>query len=155
MYFSHSGRTANIIIRWKEIWTIWEISPKVANNFEIKNRLWYFEINIDKIKEVVYGKTKAKEISSFQENNFDLNFVVWRTVEWSKIQNLIQNTDKDIITKVDLVDIYEDKEKLKDKRSLVFKIYIQSTQTTLDDKVKNELIDKIIKKVEKAGATLR
>ena len=48
--FAHSWRTASIVIRGKEVWTIWEIHPKVSNNFWINNRIWYFEINISKIE---------------------------------------------------------------------------------------------------------
>ncbi|MGB2110591.1 MAG: hypothetical protein ACPHY8_01315 [Patescibacteria group bacterium] len=54
-----------------------------------------------------------------------------------------------LISKVELVDIYENEEKLPGKRSLTFKIFIQSMEKTLDDKVKNEIISQIVKKVEK------
>jgi phenylalanyl-tRNA synthetase beta subunit len=60
-----------------------------------------------------------------------------------------------LITKVELLDIYIDENKLPWKRSLSFKIYIQSMDGTLDDKIKNELINDIVKKVEKKGWVLR
>jgi phenylalanyl-tRNA synthetase beta subunit len=70
------------------------------------------------------------------------------------IVSAIEKTDS-LITKVELFDIYESEEKLPGKRSLSFKIYIQSLTETLDDKVKNRLIDDIVKKVEKVGGKLR
>jgi phenylalanyl-tRNA synthetase beta chain len=153
--FAHSWRTASIIIRWKEVWTIWEIHPKAAANFGINNRIWYFEINISKLDAALYWITKAKEVSNFQENNFDLNFVADKTVKNKDLKATIEKTDAKLITKVELVDIYEDEEKLPWKRTHTFKIFIQSLEWTLDDKVKNELINNIVKKVEKKWWELR
>jgi phenylalanyl-tRNA synthetase beta subunit len=56
---------------------------------------------------------------------------------------------------VELVDIYEDEVKLAWKRSLTYKIFIQSMDWTLDDKIKNQLINEIVKKVEKKWWELR
>ena len=153
--FAHSWRTASIVVRWKEIWTIWEIHPKAAANFDINNRIGYFEINISKLEAALYGITKAKEVSNFQENNFDLNFVADKTVKSKDLKATIEKTDTKLITKVELVDIYEDEEKLPWKRSHTFKIFIQSMDWTLDDKVKTELINNIVNKVTKKWWELR
>lgn len=153
--YAHSWRTASIIIRWEEVWTIWEIHPKVASNFDIKNKIGYFEINIEKLEKSLYWITKAKDLSNFQENNFDLSFVVNKDTKTKDIKLTIEKSNQELIQKVDLVDIYEDENKLPWKRSLNFKIYIQSMESTLDDKIKSELINDIIKKVEKKGWELR
>jgi len=153
--YAHSWRTANIIIRWKKVWIVWEIHPKVANNFWIEQRIWFFEIDINLLENALYWKIKAKDISSFQENNFDLNFVVQKETKAKDIKQAIENTDKNIINKVELIDIYEDEEKLAWKRSFTFKIFIQSLEKTLDDKDKWVLIEEIIKKVEKKWWFLR
>jgi phenylalanyl-tRNA synthetase beta chain len=153
--YAHRWRTASIVIRGQKVWYVWEIYPKIAKNFWLDFRVWFFEIDVEKIKNLVYNTTKAKEISAFQENNFDLSFVVDKSVKWKDIYITIQKANPELINKVELFDIYENEEKLPWKRSLSFKIYIQSLTWTLDDKVKNELIDDIVKKVEKKGWVLR
>ena len=153
--FAHAWRTASIFIRWQEVWTIWEIHPKVASNFEINSRIWYFEINIEKVENSLYGITKAKDLSIYQENNFDLNFVVEKNIKTKDIKITIEKSNQELITKVELLDIYIDENKLPWKRSLSLKIYIQSMEWTLDDKIKNNLINDIVKKVEKKGWFLR
>ena len=153
--FSHKGRTASIVIRGQEIGTIWEIHPKFANNFGLQKRIWFFEINIDKLENALYGKVKAQDLSEFQANNFDLNFVVDKDTKWKDIHATIEKADQNLIQKVELIDIYESEEKLPGKRSLTFKIFIQSMDKTLDDKVKNKLIEDIVKKVSKKGWELR
>jgi phenylalanyl-tRNA synthetase beta subunit len=106
------------------------------------------------LEPALYGLVSAKEISSFQQNNFDLNFVVDLDTSGKKIQSAILKTDS-LIQKVELKDIYVSEEKLAGKRSLTFKIFIQSDSETLSDSIKNTLIEKIIDKVSKVGGTLR
>lgn len=153
--FAHCWRTADIIVRWKKIWTIWEIHPKVAKNFDINKRIWFFEININLLQDSVYNLIKANDVSQFQENNFDLNFVVNKDTKAKDIKITIINTDIKLIKKVELIDIYENEEILKWKRSLTFRIYIQSMNETLNDKIKNQLIENIIEKVKKKWWEIR
>ncbi len=153
--YSHKWRTAKIMVRWRRIWTIWEIHPKITKNFSLKSRVWFFEINADLLKESMHSKIKAKEISNFQENNFDICFVVDKSKKWREVLNAIEKTDLKLIQKVELFDIFESEEKLAWKRSLSFKIFIQSMKWTLDDKVKNELIEKIVAKVKRVWGELR
>lgn len=95
------------------------------------------------------GVRKTREISSFQENNFDISFTVDKSVPGKHIQIAIEKSDPSIITKVDLFDIYENEERLPGQRSLSFKVYMQSLESTLDDTVKNDLIKTIVERVSK------
>ncbi|MDD3145081.1 MAG: phenylalanine--tRNA ligase subunit beta [Candidatus Gracilibacteria bacterium] len=153
--FSHKGRTGVIMVRGASVGYIGEIHPKVTKNFDINSRVGFFEINIEKLEPALYQTIKAKDISSFQENNFDLNFVIDKSISGNKIKIAIEKTNKEIINKVELVDIYENEDKLPGKRSFTYKIFIQSIHKTLDDKDKAELINEIIKNVAKIGGELR
>jgi len=153
--YAHSGRTAKIVVRGKEIGYVWEIHPRISKNFDVQNRVGFYKINIDLIENSAYTTTKAKDISNFQENNFDLSFVVNKDVAGKDIQIAIEKTDTNLIQNVELFDIYEDEERLPGQRSLSFKVFIQSLDGTLDDSVKNTLIWDIVKRVEKKGGKLR
>lgn len=153
--FAHGWRIAKIIVRWKEVGFVWEIHPTVAKRFDVKTRVWFFEIEVSKLLPHLYNKVKAHDLSNFQENNFDLNFVIDKSIKARDIKQTIESSNKNIINKVDLIDIYENEEKLSWKRSLTFKIYFQSMEKTLDDNDKAYLIEEIIKKVEKKWWILR
>jgi len=116
--YSHSWRTAKIIARWQKIGFVWEIHPEISKRFDVKSRVAFFYINVDKISNMAYNIIKATEISQFQMNNFDLNFVVDKSIKWKDIKTAIINTDKNLIKKVELFDIFESEEKLPWKRSL-------------------------------------
>lgn len=153
--YCHPWRTAEIVVRGKSIWVVWEIHPEISKKFDVSSRVAFFSINLDMITDAVFSTVKATDISQFQMNNFDICFVVDKSIEWKQIQTAIINADKKLIKKVELFDIFESEEKLPWKRSLSFKVYIQSDEWTLDDKVKNKLIEEIVKKVEKKGGELR
>lgn len=153
--FAHSGRVARIVVRGKDVWYIGEIHPSIGKRFDVSERIGFFEIDVSKLIPNTYNKVKAREISTFQENNFDLSFVVAKEVKWRDIATTIAGVDKKLIQKVELFDIYENEEKLPGKRSLSFKIYIQSMTETLKDNVKTNLIKEIVEKVGKKGGNLR
>lgn len=153
--FSHAGRTAKIVARWQEIWHVGEIHPKVAKNFDVNSRVWFFEINIEKINDMVYSIPKAKELSNFQASNFDISFVVNKDIKWNDILIAIEKTNPTLIEKVELFDIYENEEKLPWQRSLSFTVYMQKMESEVTDQDKNDLIKDIISKVEKKGWRLR
>lgn len=153
--FAHSGRTATIIARGKEIGYVGEVHPRIANSFDQNGRIGFFEIHADMLKNEIYAKVKAHDVSEFQMNHFDINFVVDKDTAGRDIKVTIEKTDPTLIQKVELFDIFESEEKLPGKRSLSFKVSIQSLEKTLDDKVKNDLISQIVSRVEKKGGTLR
>ena len=153
--YAHAGRVASIVVRGKEVWVIWEVHPSVSKRFDVNDRVWFFEIEVSKLLPNIYNKVKAQDLSNFQENNFDLSFVVDKDIKWREIMQTISATDKKLIKKVELFDIFESEEKLPWKRSLSFKIFIQSMDWTISDEVKTNLIKDIISKVEKKGWSLR
>ncbi|MDD5769476.1 MAG: phenylalanine--tRNA ligase subunit beta [Candidatus Gracilibacteria bacterium] len=153
--FAHGGRIAKIIVRGKEVGFVGEIHPTVAKRFDVKTRVGFFEIEVSKLLPHLYNKVKAHDLSNFQENNFDLSFVVDKELSGREIALTISGVDKKLIKKVELFDIYENEEKLPGKRSLSFKVFIQSMEGTISDEIKGNLIKNIVAKVEKKGGSLR
>jgi phenylalanyl-tRNA synthetase beta chain len=153
--FAHKGRTATIMIRGQILWFIGEIHPFISSNFDCTQRIGFFELNADMLAKFAFNKVKTQDISTFQENNFDLNFIVDKKLAWIEIQKSIKKTNPILIQKVELLDIYEDETRFPGKRSITYKVFIQSAIETLDDAIKSTLIKDIIANVEKVGWSLR
>ncbi|USN57826.1 MAG: hypothetical protein H6767_05590 [Candidatus Peribacteria bacterium] len=147
--YAHRTRSAHIVVRGKIIGIIGEIHPKIARNFDVHDRIGFFSLNLSLLSESSFNLIRYKEISQYQENNFDLSFVVEKNTKGREISLAISKVNPTLIQKVELFDIYEDALRLPGKRSLSFKIWIQSESETLSDEVKNTLIQDIVKKVEK------
>ncbi len=153
-YYAHPTRTAEVIVWDKSVWYIGEIHPKIAKNFDMSERIGYISLNLDTLTPYVYIPPQAHEVSQFQENNFDITFVIDKDTPG---ENIVQEMKKSsaYITKVELFDIYEDETKLPEQRSVSFTVYYQSMTETLDDTYKNQLIQSIVKNVEKKWGQLR
>lgn len=147
--FSHKGRVAKIIARGKEIWYVWEIHPSVAKRFDVHMRVWFFEIDADILAELAYNKVKVKEVSPFQQNTFDVSILIEKESPGREVLLTLQNIDKELIQKVELIDIYQDDDKLWQKRSLTFRVYVQSLIQTLNDDIMSALRSKILEKIQK------
>ena len=154
-WFTHNGRTAELIVRWQSVWLIGEIHPKIAKNFDVKSRLGFFEIDLDKLSSMAFSIPKAKEISNFQDSNFDISFEISPKIKGSKLKTTIEKTAPKLIQKVELIDIYKNKEKLWENTAVTFKVYIWKMDSEVTDKEKNELIKEIIAKAEKLWAKHR
>ena len=152
--FAHTGRVAEVIVRGQSVWYIWEIHPRVCENFSVKGRCGFISLNLEKVLPAAYQIVNYSEISQFQANSFDITIVIDKNSSWKKIQDTLQKTDA-LIQNVELFDIYESEEKLPGKRALSFTITIQSLTETLDDSVKNKLIQDMVGRVEKLWWNLR
>jgi len=75
-------------------------------------KIGFFELNLDLLTQASNTLIKAREISDFQMNNFDICFSIDKNTNGMLIQNTIEKTDTKIIKKVELFDIYQDEEKL-------------------------------------------
>ena len=152
--FAHTARVSEILVRGQSVWYLGEVHPRVLGNFWLKGRCAFVSLNLEQLIPAAYQITSYKEISQFQANSFDITFVLDKASSWAKVQDTLQKTDTRI-QKVELFDIYESEEKLPGKRALSFTITIQSLSETLDDSVKNTLIQDMIARVEKLWGKLR
>ncbi|MEA2113687.1 MAG: hypothetical protein U9P63_03480 [Patescibacteria group bacterium] len=68
-----------------------------------------------------------------------------------KVMNLINAAGGPLISNVDLLDMYENRETLNGKKSLIFRIFYQVGSRALTDEEADVLQDKIIKALEEEG----
>lgn len=153
--FAHKWRVAEIIFRGKSIGYLGEIHPNIAKRFDISQRVWFFEIDAEMLAQGAYSKVKAKEISQFQENSFDISVEIDKQIPGKEIEQAIASVNTSLIQKVELIDIYENEEKLAGKRSITWRVYIQSLEGTLGDDVKTKLLWDTIAKIEKKWGIIR
>lgn len=114
------------------------------------------EIDFEKLEKKTEEELEYEEIIKYPSIVRDLSFLVGNEARVGEILREIQGVDFQEIRDVDLVDFYED-EKLGDNlKSLTFRIVLQSDKKSLKDEEADEVMGKIIKKLEeKFGAEVR
>lgn len=136
-----------------------ELHPRMLAALGAEGPIAAFEVILDKIPEPKAKPTKAKpvlDLSPFQPVTRDFAFIVGRDVKAGDIVRAAQNTDKKLITAVDVFDVYEGKGIDPDKKSIAIAVTLQPREKTMTDEEIEAMAKKIVAEVTKrTGGTLR
>ena len=146
----HPGMSAEIIFQGKGIGYIGRLHPNVT-----KDKVFVFEINLDKLLSNKAKKIQVKEISKYPSVDKDVAFIVKKNVTAGSIIEQIKKSGGRLLTDINIFDVYEGENVSSDEKSIAFSLtFSDSTKTLSDDEVMN-IFNKIISDVEKTGAKLR
>ncbi len=112
------------------------IAPKVSKGFELKNEIWYAEINWSAIIKATKNiQTEYQEISKFPTVRRDLALVLDESVPFSKVEAIAQKVCKKLLVAINLFDIYKHAEQLgAGKKSYATSFIFEDPERTLQDK---------------------
>ena len=161
--YYHPGKSGNISFSNNinnHFASFGELHPNIINKLDIKtNALVGFELNLDKYVALkgLNNKPKNKyEFSEYQRSERDFAFIVDKNIQAQELLNLIKNVDLNLIKDISIFDVYEGEKIPNGKKSLAFKVMIQSDNKTLTDNDINGVSNKIINTLEeKTGSKLR
>ena len=137
-----------------------ELHPNIINKLGIKtNSLVGFEINLENYVKLKENNNKYKityEFSEYQKSERDFAFIVDKSIQAQELFKIIKSVDTSLIKEISIFDLYEGENIPIGKKSLAFKVVIQSNNKALTENDINGVSNKIIKKIEdKTGSKLR
>ena len=161
--YYHPGKSGNISFvnnPSNTFATFGELHPNIMKQLDIKtNSLLGFEFNLDKYVKLKEKNKKTKisyESSEYQKSERDFAVIVDKNIQAQELLNLIKNVDLYLIKDISVFDLYEGENIPNEKKSLAFKVVIQSDEKALTENDINTLSKKIITTVEdKTGSKLR
>ncbi|MCR1935362.1 phenylalanine--tRNA ligase subunit beta [Clostridium tepidum] len=155
-YTFHPGRTAELYIKKDYVGILGEIHPDVQDNYDIEERCYVAELNLDVLYKYANVKRKYKELPKFPAVTRDIAVIVDDTVLVQEIENIIKNCGGNILESIHLFDVYKGKQIPEGKKSIAYSIVYRNSQRTLKDSEVNKVHDKIVRTLEyKLGAQLR
>ena len=126
--------------------------------FDLKENVWYAEIEWG-LAVKNYGRKQLlyKEVPKFPEVRRDLALLMDKNISFSQIEQTAFKTERRLLKKVGLFDVYQDAEKIgKDKKSYAVSFILQDEKKTLTDKEIDKVMAALTKSFEKEfGATIR
>lgn len=133
------------------------VSNKVLKMFDIEQEVYYADMNWKVLmKETAKIKVQQEEISKFPPVKRDLALLVDNSVHFSDIERVAYETERKLLKRVTLFDVYEGKNLPAGKKSYAISLILQDTEKTLVDKQIDNMMQKFIKSFEsKLGASLR
>ena len=142
----HPGRSALIYLQDQELGILGEVNGKTAAAAELHGKTAIFELNLDLLLSLAQLRKKYKPLAVFQSVKRDLSFWFNTNTLYADIIKHINSLEEPLIVNVKLKDVFIPKDK-KAKKSITFKITLQSYQETLQE-------DQISKVIARVVATL-
>ena len=133
------------------------VKKEILAHMNIAQDVFYAELNWTLLMKKLPKKTVSfKEISKFPAVRRDLALLVDQSVEFSEIERIAFASDKKLLKKVELFDVYEGKNLPVGKKSYAVNFLLQDETKTMNDKQTEAVMKKIIQNLEKQlGAQLR
>jgi phenylalanyl-tRNA synthetase beta chain len=120
------------------------IKKSVLKQFDIKQDVFYGDLNWDAIQKYVSNKIKVVDIPKFPEVRRDLALLVSQSVTFEELYVVAKQTEKSLLKNINLFDVYEGKNLPEGKKSYALSFVLQDTSNTLTD----VQIDKIMNKLQ-------
>jgi phenylalanyl-tRNA synthetase beta chain len=152
----HPNRTAAIYVENVLVGVLGEIHPETGQNFDIKEKVYVAELNLEKLLEFKKREIKYKEIPKYPSISRDAALIVKDNVSVGEILKEVEAKDYEYLESVDFFDIYKGKGIEEGYKSLAFSFVFRSRQRTLNDDEISSIFKSIICNLgEKFDAKLR
>lgn len=149
-YKKEDDNTLSFEVEKTKIGFVTKVSKEKLNRFDLKNPVFYIELDILNIVNLVVSKKIVyKEVSKFPVVSRDLAMVVDKQVSYDQIDSIIKKSNLNKLETVRLFDIFENEKLGNNKKSIAVNFSFQDTEKTLTDKEIDAMVQKLISGFEK------
>ena len=133
------------------------MSMKLQKKMDIDNNVFFADLNWTALMKVIRkAKFEFKPISKYPAVSRDLALLLDKNVEFAQVEEIARQTDKKLLKRVELFDVYEGKNLPAGKKSYAVNFILQDEQNTLNDKQIDAIMKKLIANLKsKLSAELR
>lgn len=134
-----------------------KLSRSVLHKFDIDNDVFYAEFNwAGLMKAIKKNKVEFTELNKYPSVSRDLALLVDENIEFAQIEEIAHQTEKKLLKKVKLFDVYQGKNLPEGKKSYAVNFTLEDDAQTLTDNKIDSIMKKLIKNLtSKLGAELR
>ena len=133
------------------------LTKKLQKQFGIDNTVYYAEMNWTQLMKVTKkNEVKFTEVPRFPAVSRDLALLVDNNVEFAQIEQIARQSEKKLLKRVELFDVYEGDKLPAGKKSYAVNFILQDEEKTMGDKQIDAIMQKLIANLKKQlGAELR
>jgi len=144
------------LINKKEVVKLGLIKPNVAKKVEVKQHVFFADIDWDYLFKQFNDEAIFVELPKFPEVRRDLSLVLDKTVSFDQIQKIARNYEKNLLKQINVFDVYQGENLGEGKKSYSVSFMLQDYEQTLTDKVIDRTMEKLMGAFEKEiGAVIR
>ncbi|MCS7201669.1 MAG: phenylalanine--tRNA ligase subunit beta [Dictyoglomus sp.] len=152
--FLHPVRQGIIVLENKIIGFMGEVNPLITQNYDLRERIYYGEVNLDLIPNIK-EKPKFKPLPLYPGVKRDLALLVPENIQAKEVEKLIKESSGELLYSIKLFDLYKGEKIEEGYKSLAFSLFFVSLDHTLTDEEVDSIIEKILLKLREIGIFLR
>lgn len=153
--YLHPGRHADVVINDEIVGYLGEIHPEVADNYNLGTKTYVAVMDVELLAKYADFDVKYEGVAKFPAVTRDISLVMKKTVLAGQVEKVIRDNGGKLLEDYHLFDIYEGENVAADEKSLAYSIRFRAKDRTLEDKDVTTVMDKILKKLESLGVSLR
>ncbi|MCH6235930.1 phenylalanine--tRNA ligase subunit beta [Cognataquiflexum rubidum] len=140
----------------KELGKIGLVQEEIGKLAEVRQEVFFADLNWELITKKSKGLKKYGEISKFPEVRRDLSLVIDKKVTFDQIKKVANKAGGSLLQKVGVFDVYQGDKIESGKKAYALSFYLQDNEQTLTDKVIDKAMSRLIESFEKeVGAFIR
>lgn len=152
----HPGRCAKLVYNNICIGIFGELHPDVLENYDLNQRVYIAEINVDLVFENLNNVKVYNPLPKYPSTTRDIALLVKDEVFVKQIEDIIKANGEDILESYQLFDVYKGAQIEEGHKSIAYSITYRSKDKTLTDEEVAKVHDKIVNELsEKLNANLR
>ena len=152
----HPGRCAKVVYNNIYIGTFGELHPDVIENYDLGQRVYVAEINIDTVFENLTLTKSYNPLPKYPSTSRDIALIVKDEIFVKQIEDIIKANGEDLVESYKLFDVYKGAQIEEGHKSIAYSITYRSKDKTLTDEDVAKVHDKILSELsEKLNANLR
>ncbi len=140
----------------KELGTIGLVDDKILKLAEVRQEVWFAELDWDLLTKRASGLKKYVEISKFPEVRRDLSLVIDKVVTYDQVKGVAEKAGGKLLQRIGVFDVYQGDKIDAGKKAYALSFYLQDQENTLTDKVIDKTMGKLIQAFQdQVGAIIR
>ena len=153
--FLHPGRKADIILDGVRLGYLGEVHPSVCENYKLGERTYIAVLDLPNIIPFVNFDIKYTGIAKYPATSRDISLVVPKNILVGEIEDVISQNGGSNLESFKLFDIYEGDQIDEGFKSVAYSLTFRNKERTLLDTEVNEVMDKILNKLEAKNIKIR
>ena len=153
--FLHPGRKADIVLDGVRLGYLGEVHPIVCDNYKLGEKTYIAVLDLPNVIPFVNFDIKYTGIAKYPAISRDISLVVPRNILVGEIEDIISENGGSNLESFNLFDIYEGDQIEAGFKSVAYSLTFRNKERTLLDTDVNEVMDKILKKLEEKNIKIR
>ncbi len=153
--FLHPGRQANVIYDGQIVGYLGEIHPQVADNYELKERVYVAVVDMPVIVSLASFERKYEGIARFPAVSRDISMVMPKEILVGEVEKVFDAKGGQYLEGYELFDIYEGTQIKSGFKSVAYSLTFRAKDKTLEEADYAPAMNKILKALEEMGIELR